>query len=618
MDIEKYRKMFLNEAAEHLEQMAGMLVAVEANPQDRDGIDALFREAHSIKGMAATMQFDATARLAHHLEDRLATCREQGEVSVELIDHLLAGVDLLEGLLQDIAEGQPEREVDNFIAGEEPLPEIELELEQSGAPDEDDSACDLAGGEMLIRLQLDPSVVAPGPRLLVLLQRVAEFGSLLEAKPSEEKLLQGATSRSLLVRLATEVSQDEIRQRLQCYRELSEIEFPVDVQEQIQRRSVKSAASTTVRVDTDLLDRFINLTGELITNRYTLQSAAGDRNWQEMNEGLGKLARLVKNLHHQVLQVRMMPLDSVTGRLPRAVRDLCRSSGKEVQFEIDGAGIELDRAILEALTDPLTHMLRNAIDHGIEKQGRVQVRAWRERDQVLIQVADNGRGIDPDKIRQRAVERNLISPAQAQTMRDYDALQLICQPGFSTADQVTETSGRGVGMDVVKTAVEKLGGVLLIDSEPGNGTRMTMKLPLSVAIIRVLLIECAGCLLGLPITRVLQTVEVAPEEVQTSGKQLVITLHGELLPLLSLRKILRLPKGPAQSSLPLVVTEVFGRKVGLVIDRLAGQQEVFVQALPSPFDRMRGHSGGAILGDGRILFLIDLQSMLEKRRAKGH
>ena len=615
MDIEKYRKMFLSEAAEHLEQMAGMLVAVEADPQDRDGIDALFREAHSIKGMAATMSYEATARLAHHLEDELAHCREQGEVSAVLIDRLLAGVDLLEGLLQDIAEGQSEREVDSFISGSEPLSEIELE--PVAAPEEDTAVCDLAGDGTLIRLQLDSSVVASGPRLLVLLQRLAEFGTLLEAEPSEEKLLQGATSRSLLVRLATQVSQEDIRQRLQCYRELSDIEFPAEEREDPRRKPVKSSAST-VRVDTDLLDRFINLTGELITNRYMLQSAAAERNWREMNEGLGLLARLVKNLHHQVLQVRMMPLDSVTGRLPRAVRDLCRSSGKEVQFEIDGAGIELDRAILEELTDPLTHMIRNAIDHGIEQRGRVQVRAWRERDQVLIQVADNGCGIDPDQIRQRALERNLINPAQAETMRDYDVLQLICQPGFSTVDQVTETSGRGVGMDVVKTAVEKLGGVLLIDSEPGNGTRMTMKLPLSVAIIRVLLIECAGCLLGLPITRVLQTVEVAPEEVQTSGKQLVIKLHGELLPLLSLRKILRQPKGPAQNPLPLVVTEVFGRKVGLVIDRLAGQQEVFVQPLPSPFDRLRGHSGGAILGDGRILFLIDLQSMLEKRRTKGH
>jgi two-component system chemotaxis sensor kinase CheA len=202
-------------------------------------------------------------------------------------------------------------------------------------------------------------------------------------------------------------------------------------------------------------------------------------------------------------------------------------------------------------------------------------------------------------------------------MRDYDVLQLICQPGFSTAAQVSETSGRGVGMDVVKTAVEKLGGVLLIDSTPGNGTRITLKLPLSVAIIRVLLLDCDGSLLGMPITRVLQTVEVTPQEVQTSGKQLVISQHGELVPLLSLRKIMNQPKGPAVNPLPVVITEVFGRKVGMVVDRLLGQQEVFVQSLPAPFDLLRGTSGGAILGDGRIMFLLDLQSKLEQRRTKG-
>jgi len=612
MDIEKYQKMFLSEAAEHLQKMADQLVAVESDPEDRDGIDALFREAHSIKGMAATMSFDATARLAHHLEDRLAECREQGHISSEMIDLLLAGVDLLEGLLEDITQGQPERDVDSFIAGEAPLVEL-----PSLAAEEDSDSCDLVAAGLLIRLTLDDEVAAPGPRLLVLLKRLGEFGVVLEATPSEEKLLAGEVSRTLLVHLATEVSQEEMRARLESYRELAAIEFPVAVLQEDKARKPVKVASSTVRVDTDLLDRFINLTGELITNRYMLQSAAGEKNWQEMHEGLGQLARLVKNLHHQVLQVRMMPLESVTGRLPRAVRDLCRSSGKEVQLEVEGASIELDRAILEALTDPLTHMIRNAIDHGIQDQGTVQVRAWRERDQVLIQVADDGCGIDPEKIRQRAIEKNLISPGQAQTMRDYDALQLICQPGFSTTEQISETSGRGVGMDVVKTAVEKLGGVLHIDSSPGAGSRITMKLPLSVAIIRVLLLDCAGSLLGMPITRVLQTVEVAPKEVQTSGKQLVISLNGELLPLLSLRKIMQQPKGSAKNLLSLVITEVFGRKVGLVVDGLLGQQEVFVQTLPSPFDRLRGTSGGAILGDGRVMYLLDLQSKLDRRRAKG-
>jgi two-component system chemotaxis sensor kinase CheA len=203
---------------------------------------------------------------------------------------------------------------------------------------------------------------------------------------------------------------------------------------------------------------------------------------------------------------------------------------------------------------------------------------------------------------------------QAETIRNYDLLQLICSPGFSTAAQVSETSGRGVGMDVVKTAVERLGGVLLIESTLGEGSKITMKLPLSVAIIRVLMIDCDAMLLALPISRVLRTIEIAPEEVQTSGKQLVISYQGELLPLISLRKILKRPKGTKHKLLSLVITEVLGRKVGLVVDRLVGQREVFVQALPAPFDRLRGCSGGTILGDGRLMFVFDLQSLLERRR----
>ena len=610
MDIEKYRKMFLNEAGEHLQKMAEQLIAIETDPGDREGIDVLFRQAHSIKGMAATMGYVATTQLAHHLEDQLSDCRDQGVIATELIDLLLEGVELLEGLLEDIANRQPERDVSGFISGQAVLPQRERHPEETPAEP-------LTGPqELQISLRLTDSVAAPGPRMLVLLKHLAGFGTLLDAQPSEEKILLGESGRQLRARLLTELSQDEIFQQLQTYSELAEIDFPRESEPERKTSQKNPTVATTVRVDTDLLDRFINLTGELITNRYALQSAAGEKNWRELNEGLGQLARLVKNLHHQVLQVRMMPLETVTGRLPLTVRELCRNSGKEVQFAVEGGAIELDRAILEELTDPLTHMLRNAIDHGIEQSGRVVVKAWRERDQVLVQVADNGRGIDPEKIRQRAIERGLISPGQAQVLRDYDALQLICLPGFSTAEQVTESSGRGVGMDVVKSAVEKLGGVLLIESIPGEGTQMTMKLPLSVAIIRVLKIECAGSLLGIPITRVLQTAEVASDEVQTSGKQLVISLHGELLPLLSLRKILHQPKGAALNPLPLVVTEVFGRKIGLVVDRLVGQQEVFVQALPEPFNRLAGNNGGAILGDGRILFLLDVQSMLEKRRSK--
>jgi two-component system chemotaxis sensor kinase CheA len=343
-----------------------------------------------------------------------------------------------------------------------------------------------------------------------------------------------------------------------------------------------------------------------------LQSASREEQWPMIREGLDQLNRLISDLHHHVLQVRMMQLKSITGHLPRLVRDLCRKSGKDIQLRMEGEEVELDRAILEELADPLVHMVRNAVDHGIETTGEVTVTARREKDLVLLQVADNGRGMDAGIIRKKAVERGLLSPAQAKALRERDLLQLVCHPGFSTAEKVTETSGRGVGMDVVKSAAESLGGTLEISSEPGRGTRVLLKLPLSVAIIQVLLVECSGHTLAIPITRVLRTLVISREEIRSSGRQMVLRQGEDVIPLLSLRKILRLPARPSAGSIPVVITEIHGRKAGLVVDRLSGQREVFVKSLAFPLDRLSGISGATVLGDGSVVFIIDPQSLLEE------
>jgi len=607
MDAAKFRDMFLAEAAEHLESMVDILVQLDLDPEDQEGIDALFRDAHSIKGMAATMEHGETAKLAHHLEDRLDTCRQRGQISGVEIDWFLEATDLLELLLDDIRKEQQERSVAKFIA----TSPKESESEKNPVKNSEIENLPPSAQGQLIRLQLKPTVAAPGPRFLVLLTKLAELGTIVESTPSKEELLRGDAPDQLIVRLNSEIPQEQIFKLLSPYSELQEITFPIEAEGKPQK---KRSTDKTVRISTALLDHFINLTGELITNRYQLQNALKEQNWQELNDGVGQMARLVKNLHHQVLKVRMVSLEGLTGRLSRTVHDLSRSLGKEIQLQVAGADIELDRAIVEELTDPLVHLVRNAVDHGIEQQGTVSVKAWRERDQVLIQVADDGRGIDPEKIRQKALSQGVLNPNQAKTIRNYDLFQLICQPGFSTAEEVSETSGRGVGMDVVKTAVEQVGGILLIDSVPGEGARITLKLPLSLAIIRVLIVECDGAKMALPISRVVRAAEISPGDVQSSGKQLMINYHDERLPLISLRKILKLPQGSPPNPIPLVITEVMGRKVGLVVDQLIGQQEVYAQRLPAPFDQIRGCGGGTILGDGQIIFLLDLQSLFERRR----
>lgn len=623
MDMSKYKEMFLSEAAEHLEKMGQLIVALEADPANRAGIDALFREAHSIKGMAASMGYEQTAKLAHHLEDYLAGFRQSGRVPVEAVDRLMAGLDRLEKLLEDLRASRPERPVADFLASPQ------APASPGGGP-----SVPLQGMQIAIELAQDTEM--PAIRAMVLLKELASVGSVLASKPTASTLRQGGALRRLHVLLDTELAADDLRAALLRNRDVSRVAIrqaeagsqsktpaPAEPSPSVSARErQKPETARSVRVRTDLLDRFIQLTGELITNRYQLFAASQTENWDGLRDGLDELNRLISELYHDVLQVRMMPLESITGRLPRLVRDLARSTGKNVSLQLAGENIELDRAILEAMADPLVHMVRNAVDHGIETAGEVRVAAWRDKDLALVEIADNGRGMDPEALRRRAVEKGLLSPVQAKGLRDADALQLICYPGFSTASTVTETSGRGVGMDVVKSAVENLGGTLEIFSTRGQGTRFLLKLPLSVAIIHILLVRCQDQLMGFPVTRVQRPLEVMPEDILSSGRQKVIRLvedfEGEEpveeeVPLLSLRKMLGLPARPFSGSIPVVLTEIRGRRVGLVVDKLAGHRQVFVQSLSFPLNHLVGVSGATVLGDGRVVFIIDPAAMLEER-----
>lgn len=647
MDMSKYRGMFLTETKEHLAAMSRLILALEKNPADAEGIDALFREAHSVKGMAASMGYQSTARLAHHLEDLLDGCRKSGSVSAALTDLLLGGLDLLEGLLEDLAADRPERDVAAFLAAAIPaapaaaaakkpanpglprsvsrpvLPNPAPPAPAAPAPTPEsapapaavaaDAPAADAGVVLRLTIELAVGVAAPAARALLILKALDRLGRRLDCEPSEAQIRQGQSAHRLKLRLQTSRTPLDVERGVAAMTDVARIEVTAEETREVTPIG-RGESGRTVRVRTDLLDRFINLTGELITSRYMLQTAAQQASWSDLRAQLEQHNRVIAELHHHVLQVRMMPLESITGRLPRLVRDLARRSGKEVELQIVGEGVELDRAILEQLADPLVHLVRNAVDHGIEQRGTVTVRAWREKDLAMVEVLDNGRGIDPEAIRRKAVERGLVSEAQARRMRERDLLMLICKPGFSTAAAITETSGRGVGMDVVKSAVEHLGGVLEIDGSPGRGTRMLMKLPLSVAIIKILLIECAGRTLGMPVTRVLRTLEVDRGEVQSSGRQLVLRLDQEAVPLLSLSKILGLPGAPFSGSVPIVLSEVRGRRVGLAVDRLLGQREVFVKALNYPLDRHAGATGATVLGDGRVVFIIDPQHLLEERR----
>jgi two-component system chemotaxis sensor kinase CheA len=641
MDMSQYRELFLSETREHINNLNKLVVSLEQEPGNRETIDALFREAHSIKGMAATMGFDQTARLSHHLEDLLDGFRTSGQVPSSTIDYLLAGIDLLDGLLDDLHADKPERAIDGFIneppaeeatliaevpedKPEETLiaiaieqesdqgstrevPEMKLATDSEAVKEEEATQEEPEVFQVLVDLAEDtPAASARG---ILILRELEKSGELISSKPDMEALRNGAPCQQVQAWIRTSLVKAHIEEALLQVSGVAKMRF-IDDRRKDDRRG-RDEGGRTIRVRTDLLDQFVNLTGELITQRYMLNSATSGRDWNELTQTLSQTGRLIDDLHHHVLQARLMPLENITGRLPRIVRDLSRKTGKKVTLRLNGADVGIDRVVLEELTDPLVHLVRNAVDHGIEDEGVVTVSARREKDLVLIEVADDGKGMNPDQLRQKAVDRNLMTPPQAASLNDRDALMLVCQPGFSTAQEVTETSGRGVGMDVVKEAVSSLGGTLEILSTPGSGSRFQMRLPLSIAIIKILLVNCGGHSLAIPITRVQRTLDLQTSEIQSSGQKRVFRLDEEVIPLCLLSEALGLPEVTTGETTWVVLTEVQGRRVGLQVDHFLGQREAFVKNLGFPLNLLTGLSGATVEGDGQIVFIADPQSLLE-------
>jgi two-component system chemotaxis sensor kinase CheA len=543
MDMSQYRDLFISEAREYLRAIGGLIVDLEKDAGDREKIDSLFRAAHSIKGMAASMDYRQVSELAHKLEDLMARVRK-GSLAFDrgVADLLLEGSDLLEAMIADVAAGT--------------VTERDL-------------------GDLFARITgYEPGVVAAGT------------AGEAPAEPPPPQAAEPESSRK--------------------------------PPEEAKRRG---EAPQTVRVKTTVLDRLINLTGELITNKQRLTNLCQELNRPAMNDAVAELTRLLRGLHNEVLNVRLMPLSAITDRFPRLIRDLAQKNGKEVDFVIEGKETELDRGILEELSDPLIHILRNAVDHGLEspeqreatgkpRQGTITLLARRERDQVIITVADDGRGMDPARIAAAAVEKGFLTPEAASQLAPQEALLLTCIPGFSTAGTVTDISGRGVGMDAVRSTIQSLCGTLSIESEPGKGSRIILKLPPTVAIINVLLMRIGPLTLAVPVNNIIRTLDVRQEAVD-SDAQRFFCLDGEEIPLLRMNRVFDLPRDQeAAGSLPVFISEVRGRPVGLAVDAFLGHREVFIKPLARPLDRMRGLAGAAILGDGEVVFILDVANLL--------
>lgn len=539
MDMSHYRALFVTESRGHITAFNDLSVRCENGGADQGDIDELFRHAHSLKGMAASMQYHRITELAHGMEDLLSKVRD-GDFSLSpvMVDLLLEGSDTL-GAMVAMVE-----------AGHDLLP-------------------DCTG--LVNRLN----------------SFIPETGPQIPTQIPADAIPQATTG-------------DQTGSLLHQFRQ--------------------SDSFKTIRIRTEILDHLVNITGELITTRYRLANQAQRCPEAMLEEPLSHLSAQLRELRDEVFQARMLPFSFVAERFPRLVRDLARNQGKEAAFSIEGKHIELDRGILEEIADPLLHILRNAVDHGLEtptdrvaagktQSGTISISVTRDKDHVTIVVADDGRGMDPAHLIARALEKGEINSAQASSMTRQEALMLVCAPGFSTATAVSDISGRGVGMDVVKTAVRTLGGTLVIETEIGRGSRFILRLPITVSIINALLVQCGRLTAAFPVTAVDRAIELGRKDIMGRGGQKTCSLGSTSVPLKSLNALLNQP--PLKGSLPCIPAVVSGMgatPVALMTDRILGQQEIFVKPLGPPLSRMPGITGGAILGDGSIVFVMDIRT----------
>ena len=600
---------FLAEVTEILEQLDQDLVELEENPEDLELLNKIFRAAHTMKGTSSFMGFEKMTTVTHRMEDILNLLRKgEAKLTPEVMDVVLEAVDVVKGIVDNIRETQTEGDVD--------ITEIVNKLEDTykaltGQKKEEQQEEIVIGGGK-----------PPSKEELEAFDREIQEQLKKEQEKEEEIVIGGGKPPS---KEELEAFDREIQELLKKEQEKEKEETSRKKPQKEEKKERKG--DTTIRVDVSRLDALMNLVGELVLGRNRLLRIAqqlsakyeDDELIHALEETLDQVDFITTDLQMAVMKTRMVPIARVFNRFPRVVRDLARELNKEVRLVIEGEDTELDRSIVEEIGDPLVHLVRNAIDHGIEppeereflgkpRQGLLRLSAYHEGNHIVILVEDDGRGIDIEKIKKKALDRGLVTSSELSRMNEKEILNLIFLPGFSTADKVTDVSGRGVGMDVVKTNIEKLNGTIEINTELGRGTKIIIKIPLTLAIIQALLVKVGNEIYAIPLVSVVEAVKVSPEEIQTvEGKEIII-LRDSVLPLVKLADVFDIFE-KEESSQYVVVLAIGERRFGLVVDSLIGQEEIVIKSLGDYLTNIEGISGATIMGDGRVTLIVDVAGL---------
>src|SRR4051812_7834903 len=644
MELSQYGELFLSESREHVSTINHLLLSLEADPGSRQVVEGVFRAVHTIKGMSATMGYRSVADLSHEMENLLDRIRHgKAQATPDTIDLLFAACDALERAIElAVEESGDEPRLEALLtrlraaAGDDVTfdifaPQIELD---ASPPRELTLEAETEDGALAVRVQVAKEALLPGVRAFMALKRARELGEVSGLEPGEAALNEPDFTGALRFVLRTEVPADSVRAALMAVGEIGSVDVGARrVEAAAEAPSADAAAddgraaagaagrARHIRVDLRRLDALMNQVGELGIARDPLRRLVGP-DVPELAETVDQASRLIGELQDEVMRARLAPVSQVFDRFPRLVRDAARSLGKKVDFVMEGKEIELDRSMLDEIGDPLVHLLRNSLDHGIEapaerrahgkpETGTLRLSASRERSRIIIRVEDDGRGIQRERVLAKAVQNGLVSRDEASGLPDEEVHRLLTRPGFSTAETVTDVSGRGVGLDVVATRVRALGGMLEIFSEPGRGTSMTLQLPQTLAIVRALLVRQSGETYGLPLTHVCEAVHLLAEEIGTVKGRTVAFLRDEVIPLLALRQILRANGTPGNGvKRHAVILEVGEQRIGLEVDALMGQQEIVVKQFDATADTLRLFSGATILSDGRPALILDAGSVL--------
>ena len=673
METDQYLDVFLDESREHLQAINDNILELEQQPNNLDIVHEIFRSAHTLKGMAATMGFEDIASLTHKMENVLDLIRNQKlNVTSELIDIIFVAIEYLEEMVASISEGNDgKKDVSELVRrleavekGEAAPQPAATEAAAAVAEEKDfdieldefqleviQQAKEQGFGAYQVSVGLTEDCILKGARAYMVFEVLEKYGEIIKTTPEVEEIEEGNFDQNFSFVYLSKENIDKIKGAIFKISEIEKVdiiafaakapsakpkeETPEQPAAKLEKPTqkgkknavkseLKSAASKTIRVNLERIDDLLNIFEEVIIDRGRLEVIAEGLGNQDLTETVEHLGRVSSEMQSLILSMRMVPIEQVFNRFPRMVRGLARDLGKKINLEIIGAETELDRTVIDEIGDPLVHLIRNSVDHGIEmpevrkkagkpETGKIILRAYHSGNHVFIEIEDDGAGINREKVQAKAIENGLVTKEEAELLTDDQIAQFILASGFSTAEKVSDISGRGVGLDVVKNKIESLGGQINIETSQGNGSIFSIQLPLTLSIISTLLVKVQQETYAIPLSSIIETVLLEKEQLMYAHGSKVMDFRGQVIPLISLTDVFEVPvtEEVDDTYYAIVVVKKGEKLTGLIVDCLIGQQEIVLKSLGNYLKDVFAISGATILGDGEVALIIDPNALVK-------